>query len=97
MNAEQIEILGTLRAKIKKLMGMYEAEKAEKESLKKENSDLVEKITAREKRVTELEHKYDNLKIARSLVSEGEDVHDARIKVNRIVREIDKCIALLNR
>jgi hypothetical protein len=27
----------------------------------------------------------------------GEDVHETKIQVNRIVREIDKCIALLNR
>ncbi len=97
MNAEQIEILGTLRARIKKLMSMYEEEKEQKESLKQENTELTQKIAVMEKRVSELEHKYNNLKIARSLVSDGEDIHDAKIKVNRIVREIDKCIALLNR
>ena len=97
MNAEQIEILGTLRTRIRNLMSMYETEREEKELLKQENAELTQKMVLRDKRINELEHKYDNLKIARSLVSDGEDIHDARIKVNRIVREIDKCIALLNR
>ncbi len=97
MNAEQIEILGTLRTRIRNLMNMYETEREEKELLKQENAELTQKMVLRDKRINELEHKYDNLKIARSLVSDGEDIHDARIKVNRIVREIDKCIALLNR
>ena len=30
-------------------------------------------------------------------MAEGEETQDARIQINRIVREIDKCIALLNR
>ncbi len=97
MNAEQIEILGTLRTRIRNLMSMYETEREEKELLKQENAELTQKMVLQDKRISELEHKYDNLKIARSLVSNGEDTHDARIKVNRIVREIDKCIALLNR
>ncbi len=97
MNAEQIEILGTLRARIKELMTMYEAEKGEKELLKQENTELTQKVAVKDNLISQLEHKYDNLKIARSLVSDEEGFHDAKIKVNRIVREIDKCIALLNR
>ena len=96
MNAEQVEILGTLRLRMKELMRMYEEEKSEKETLKEENVELTRRIAIKEKLIDELEHKYDTLKMARSLV-EGEDIHDAKIKVNRIVREIDKCIALLNR
>jgi superfamily I DNA and/or RNA helicase len=97
MNAEQIEILGTLRARLKELMSMVDKEKMANEALKRVNEELAQKIVVKDKKIDELEHKYDNLKIARSLVSDGEEMHDARIKVNRIVREIDKCIALLNR
>ena len=97
MNAEQIEILGTLRTRMKELMTMYEAEKKEKEVLKQENAELTRHMTVKDKRIDDLEHKYNNLKIARTLAMDGEEIHDARIKVNRIVREIDKCIALLNR
>ena len=51
-----------------------------------------------ENKLDELEKKYENLKIAKVLSSvPGEDVHETKLQVNRIVREIDKCIALLNR
>jgi hypothetical protein len=30
-------------------------------------------------------------------MADSEDANEARIRINRIVREIDKCIALLNR
>jgi len=30
-------------------------------------------------------------------MADGEGSQDARVQINRIVREIDKCIALLNR
>ncbi len=96
MNAEQVEILGTLRSRMKELMRMYEEEKSLKENLREENAELTRKIDLKDKLLDELEHKYENLKMARSLVN-GDGIHDAKIKVNRIVREIDKCIALLNR
>jgi hypothetical protein len=97
MNAEQIEILGTLRTRIKTLMNLYKDEKREKNKLKQDNLDLLRKLGEKEKHILELEQKYDNLKIARTLAIDVEEIHDAKIKVNRIVREIDKCIALLNR
>jgi hypothetical protein len=51
-----------------------------------------------ESKLADLEKKHENLKMAKVLSSvPGEDVHETKIQVNRIVREIDKCIALLNR
>ncbi len=97
MDAEQFEILGSLRQKTKKLIQLLEAERADKTLLKDENSKLRTSVDQQAEKIKELEQKYDKLKLAKALASESEDVHDARIKVNRMVREIDKCIALLNR
>jgi hypothetical protein len=47
--------------------------------------------------IEELEEKNQQLTLAKSLLADGESAQDARIKINRIVREIDKCIALLNK
>ncbi len=96
MNADQIEILGTLRSKIRNLMRLYEQEKKQKNNLLDEKKELIKKIDEMEHYSLDLEKRYDHLKIAKTLVSDDE-THDAKIKVNRIVREIDKCIALLNR
>lgn len=96
MNAEQIEILGTLRSRIKELMSLLETERSETKKLKEENHQLIKLKTQHEKQINELEHKNNTLKIAKAMAMDGEEIHDARIKVNRMVREIDKCIALLN-
>ena len=47
--------------------------------------------------IDELEHKNQQLTLVKSIMVDSEDAHDARIRINRIVREIDRCIALLNR
>ncbi len=38
---------------------------------------------------------YENLKVARMLELSDDDTRNARQRINRLVREVDKCIALL--
>jgi peptidoglycan hydrolase CwlO-like protein len=92
------EIYSSLRQRIKTLISMYESQKSKFIDLQKKNLDLQAEVENLGKQLTELEKKHDNLKIAKVLSSvPGEDIHDTKLQVNRIVREIDKCIALLNR
>lgn len=44
----------------------------------------------------ELQRKYDILKIAKIIEMTNLDTHKAKLQLNKIVREIDNCIALLN-
>jgi hypothetical protein len=97
MNADQIEILGLLRNRIKEIMTALERERVKNENLKIECNSFKARNEQQAKKLEELEHKYNNLKMAKVLAGQVEDGHDARVRVNRIVREIDKCIALLNR
>ncbi len=97
MNADQIEILGTLRGRVKEIMTALKKERERNSKLEQELQNLRVKYDQQEKKITEIEHKYNNLKLAKVLTDGDEGAHDARIKVNSIVREIDKCIALLNR
>ena len=97
MNVDRLQIINDLKSSLSLLIAKLEKEKAEQTRLKTSNQDLVRKINMQEARISELEQKYSNLKIAKSLIAETGNVHEAKIKVNRIVREIDKCIALLNR
>jgi predicted nuclease with TOPRIM domain len=97
MNAGQVQIIEDLKSRLERLIYLLEKEREDKEDLKNTNLELQKKIKLHQSRISELELKYANLKIAKSLMAENEDSHDAKIRVNRIVREIDKCIALLNR
>ena len=96
MSANHEELLKELRVNLKKLYSLYERTKSEKQELLQRNSDLEELILERDNTIKELEEQNNTIKIAKALVT-GEDTHDAKIKINRIVREIDKCIALLNK
>lgn len=80
------------------MISRYEEQKKQNNALREKNLELTERVAQLENTIEELNKKYENLKIAKVLSSiPGEDVHDTKIQVNRIVREIDKCIALLNR
>jgi hypothetical protein len=97
MDADQVQIINDLKSSISILIGKLEREKAEQFRIKNSNQELQRKINMNEAKISDLEQKYTHLKIAKSLIAESGDIHEAKIKVNRIVREIDKCIALLNR
>jgi len=97
MNASQVQIIEELNSRLMRILSKLESEREEKQSLKINNIELQKKIAIQQTQISELEIKYTNLKIAKSLLADNEDSHDAKIRVNRIVREIDKCIALLNR
>ncbi len=91
------EIVDSLKEKILILLTNYKTIKEENNKLKINNKELSEKLKQNKKETFELEEKYNNIKLAKTLISGSEDTHEAKLKVNRIVREIDKCIALLNR
>ena len=77
-------------------MGFYEESRSHNEMLLQENENLNHALKQKEKELADLKEKYSHMKAAKSIAS-VESPHDAKIKINRIVREIDKCIALLNK
>lgn len=78
-------------------MDLYEKTKTEKEHLEEENKTLNDIIKSKQKEITKFEEKLTTTKLAKMMLSSSDDVHEAKLKVNRIVREIDRCIALLNK
>ena len=98
MDSRSDEIFTSLKHRVKTVISLYEGQKSKASELQKENFELIKRIETLENNLALLDKKYENLKIAKVLSSvPGEDVHETKIQVNRIVREIDKCIALLNR
>lgn len=97
MEVEQKDIVITLKDKIKKLLSLYNNLKAENLALKKQVDESKIQLKNKDSELEFLKNKYNKLKLAKSLLASEGDSHDAKIKINRIVREIDKCIALLNR
>ncbi len=97
MSVEQNTIHTSLKAKIKELISAYEKLKEENLKLSEQKATLENVLQERELAFLELDRKYNQQQLAKAFAASSEDTHDAKIKVNRIVREIDQCIALLNR
>lgn len=82
--------------KVRKLTGMMERLEAEKGQLLKEQASLQEVIRQQRLAIEELEEKMLKMSMARSLTSRTE-AGEVKQKINQMVREIDRCLALLNK
>ena len=97
MSAEQVEILEGIKGKIQSAKERMREQTDENSQLKQKNEDLQQLVQQKQSLIDELEEKTQRLSMVKSIVANDQDSQDARIQINRIVREIDKCIALLNR
>jgi hypothetical protein len=94
---ENETVVNSLEEKIQKVIAQHDQLKNENKKLLTENDELLKAIKLKEIEIKALQTKHEQLKLAKLLSTKGQDVHDAKLKVNRIVRDIDKCIALLNK
>jgi len=92
-----VEIVTTLRGKILQLIDLYEKEKENTTSLRKSIELLENQLGEKESEIQGLKDTNQKLKLATAFKSGSEDAQEAKRKIGKIVREIDKCIALLNR
>jgi phage shock protein A len=86
-----------LRYRIRLLMARYQSLKSEKDSLVAEKNDLLTLVEKQKKEINQLEQQYATARLAKSVLVPSEDRESAKAQINRIVREIDECIALLNK
>ena len=97
MIGQGLEELIILNKKLDILLERYSGLKAENTGLKAEIDTLRNELQSRDVKIKDLEGKYDRLKITGALMGEGRDAAEARKRINELVREIDRCVALLNR
>ena len=90
------KLLSTFETQLRHLMYLHDELKRENAGLRKllENEKLKnEKVQAQ---YDELEVNYTNLKTATAISLNGSDVKETKLRLSKLVREVDKCIALLN-
>jgi len=97
MNVSQVYIIDELKQKILLLAEKLEKQKKSNSKLIAEKNDLEEKIRNRENELNELKQHNNTLKLSKAFLSKNGESQEAKLQINKIVREIDKCIALLNR
>ena len=72
------------------------------DELKHENAKLKQLLTEKNEEVRRLENSrkelevmYTNLKMARTISIHDNDIKDTKQRLSKLVREVDRCIALL--
>ncbi|HBC78081.1 MAG TPA: hypothetical protein DEO60_05155 [Bacteroidales bacterium] len=91
------EELILLNNKLEELLKRYSDLRTKNRDLTKENDTLQRYLQERNEKFKELETKYERIKISGALMGDGEGAIEAKKKINELVREIDRCVALLNR
>ena len=96
MTEEQSKLLNIFDSRVRQLIYICD-------SLRQENNDLKFQIDILKQSQGELEEankiikvKYDNLKMARIISVKQDDLKSAKSRLSKLVKEVDKCIALLN-
>lgn len=89
------ELLHLLEVRVRQLI-------LQEKDLQEKCCALEGELAERDRRIGELQQqnrdtqaRYDNLKVARMLELSDNDTRNARQRLNRLVRDVDKCIALL--
>jgi|TARA_Y100001954_G_C15786117_1_gene592581 hypothetical protein len=91
------ELVDSIEIKIKNLIDKYNQVKLENSNLLKKNNDLKLVLDEKNNKIVELQNKVKLMNITKNVDRSKDEVKSTRLKINEYVREIDKCIALLNK
>ncbi|MCF6331926.1 MAG: hypothetical protein L3J11_01465 [Draconibacterium sp.] len=97
MTEEDNILLNDLKANTQRLFEEYSFLENKIKLLENKVLGLNSDIKLLEKDKLEMSRKNEQLKIATLLLSGVDENQEVKQKINRLVREIDKCIALLNK
>lgn len=96
MTEEDKNLLNTFDGKLKRLIFLFEKLKEENASLRKLLSEKENEIEAVKNSLKEVEARYADLKAARILSVHDNELRDTKQRLAKLVRDVDKCIALLS-
>jgi chromosome segregation ATPase len=97
MSDQGYEELALLNKKLEELFERYNDLRTKNKELKIENELVRRSLQEKNEEIKQLEIKYQRVKLSGALLGEGGNAGEAKKKINELVREIDRCVALLNR
>ena len=89
------KLLVDLEVRIKQVLFLCDSLKDENSILKSEVESKQLQIDSAVSDLEQLKTRYDGLKTARTITAASVDVESAKLKLSRLVREVDQCINLL--
>jgi len=88
--------LSEIRIKVEKLVEENRLLKNENESMRDRIESLERTVELQKNTLSELTEQNKLIKLAKNLNPEDSDTEEIKNKVNELIREIDRCIDLLN-
>jgi len=90
------QVVDRIETKVIEFVGQLQELRSENAELNKTNEELRILLETEEKRNIDLEEQNKVTKIAKSVTLSDDDRKVQKKRLNEMVREIDKCIALIN-
>ena len=95
MTEEDKKVISAFEGKLRHFMFLYEKLEQENASLKQLLLEKEDEINQFKQSLKESEARYADLKTARTISLYDKDIKETKQRLSGLVREIDKCIALL--
>ena len=90
-------VLNSIKEKVHLLMSNNSSLKEQNIELETKVSELKNTLEEQNAEIENFNEKVKMLKMAKSLSGDSEKNTEMKLKINELVREIDKCISLLNK
>lgn len=88
-------LVSNIKQKAEKLAENYQLLQEENKSLSVKMEEVKKELEDKNQQLLALNDKIKLLKLAKNV--DGESTKEVKLKINEMVREIDKCIAQINR
>ena len=96
MTEKNRAIIANFESKLGRLMDVYTQLAAENAVLRERMGQQAEELERLRKQYDELSTSYSDLKLAKIISVNDTELGDTQRRLSKLVREVDKCIALLN-
>jgi hypothetical protein len=90
-----LEAIHLLEDKLKNLLSNYEFLIKENQILLQSNTEFQHQLIKIKQQLVEQKNDFDLLKIAKTIEGSSTNTKDTKLKINTLIREIDKCIIQL--
>ena len=89
------EAVRLLEDRIAQLLSNYEFLKNENDILLQNNTALQQQLLEKQRILEHQKKEFDLLKVAKTIEGSSTNTKDTKLKINTLIREIDKCIVQL--
>jgi hypothetical protein len=90
-----LEAIHLLEKTLQNLLSNYEFLKHENEILLQKNTDLHHQLLETKQRLQNQKKEFELLKFAKTIEGSSSNTKNTKLKINSLIREIDKCIVQL--